>query len=70
MKRPIADMDPSLVSTDSAVPTRWAARRAIAATLHRLPERMLVDRAKGEAAAVRRSSERSFLGSDANASER
>ena len=34
---------------------RWAVRRAQAATLHRLPERMLVDRARAESAAVLRS---------------
>lgn len=57
MRRDLA-VDPTLATPETVVPARWAARRAIAATLHRLPERMLVDRAKGEAAAVRRSSER------------
>lgn len=34
---------------------RFAVHRAQAATLHRLPERMLVDRARAESAAVLRS---------------
>jgi hypothetical protein len=51
-------VDPTLsreaLRPEAFLPSRWAARRAMAATLHRLPERMLVDRAKGEAAALRR----------------
>ena len=57
MARSVDPIQPVL-APDAVVTDRWAARRAVAATLHRLPERMLVDRAKGEASAVRRAAQR------------